>query len=304
MFDDLLGNNNDADDSIEYIKYVSIDMIDDFQDHPFNVGEECDLLQMSDSIKENGILSPAIIRKKVDGRYEMISGHRRKKACELAMLDKIPCIVKDLSDEEATILMVDSNIQREKVLPSEKAYAYKMKLDALRSQGKRNDLTLFQNETRLDNIKKIGENNNDSRTKVYRYIRLTNLLPDFLDMIDNDFLGKDPRMGLTIGFELSFLKEEEQFILLDAMDCYDASPSHSQAIELKQLSRDGKLNQNIIYKIMSMEKSNQIPKIHISREKLQKVLPRNLKTGEEIENYIIKAVADYNRRQKSRDNAR
>ena len=234
----------------------------------------------------------------------MISGHRRKKACELAMLDKIPCIVKDLSDEEATILMVDSNIQREKVLPSEKAYAYKMKLDALRSQGKRNDLTLFQNETRLDNIKKIGENNNDSRTKVYRYIRLTNLLPDFLDMIDNDFLGKDPRMGLTIGFELSFLKEEEQFILLDAMDCYDASPSHSQAIELKQLSRDGKLNQNIIYKIMSMEKSNQVPKIHISREKLQKVLPRNLKTGEEIENYIIKAVADYNRRQKSRDNAR
>lgn len=156
MFDDLLGNDNDADNSIEYIKYVSIDMIDDFQDHHFNVGEECDLLQMSDSIKENGILSPAIIRKKVDGRYEMISGHRRKKACELAMLDKIPCIVKDLSDEEATILMVDSNIQREKVLPSEKAYAYKMKLDALRSQGKRNDLTLFQNETRLDNIKKIG----------------------------------------------------------------------------------------------------------------------------------------------------
>ena len=303
--DDLFSTQEQRDDkNKEKVVNISLNDIDDFPKHPFKVIDNEEMKQMAESIKDNGVLVPTMVRAKENGKYEMISGHRRKLASQLAGMETIPCIVKDLTDDEATIIMVDSNIQREKVLPSEKAYAYKMKLDALRSQGKRNDLTLFQNETKLDNIRKIGENNNDSRTKVYRYIRLTNLLPDFLDMIDNDFLGKDPRMGLTVGVELSFLKEEEQFILLDAMDCYDASPSHAQAIELKLLSRDGTLNQNVIYKIMSAEKSNQIPKIHISREKLQKVLPHNLKTGEEIENYIIKAVTDYNRRQKSRDNVR
>ena len=202
------------------------------------------------------------------------------------------------------ILMVDSNIQRDKVLPSEKAFAYKMKLDALKSQGKRTDLTLFQIETKLDNIQKIGEKNNESRTKVFRYIRLTNLLPDFLNMIDNDVLGKNPKMGFTVGVELSYLSDNEQFILLDAMDCYDATPSHAQAIELKRLSKIGKLNQDVIYKIMSSEKANQIPKFHITRSKLEKVLPKNLKTGEEIEDYIVKAVTDYNRRQRNKENIR
>ena len=305
MLDDLLTTQEEKDSSsLEQIIDVPIDLIDDFEDHPFKVIEDEDLLQLSESIKENGILSPAIIRKKSDGRYEMVAGHRRKKASELAMIEKIPCIVKDLSDEEATILMVDSNIQRDKVLPSEKAFAYKMKLDALKSQGKRTDLTLFQIETKLDNIQKIGEKNNDSRTKVFRYIRLTNLLPDFLNMIDNDVLGKNPKMGFTVGVELSYLSDNEQFILLDAMDCYDATPSHAQAIELKRLSKIGKLNQDVIYKIMSSEKANQIPKFHITKSKLEKVLPKNLKTGEEIEDYIVKAVTDYNRRQRNKENVR
>ena len=305
MLDDLLTTQEEKDSSsLEQIIDIPIDLIDDFEDHPFKVIEDDDLLQLSESIKENGILSPAIIRKKSDGRYEMVAGHRRKKASELAMIEKIPCIVKDLSDEEATILMVDSNIQRDKVLPSEKAFAYKMKLDALKSQGKRTDLTLFQIETKLDNIQKIGEKNNESRTKVFRYIRLTNLLPDFLNMIDNDVLGKNPKMGFTVGVELSYLSDNEQFILLDAMDCYDATPSHAQAIELKRLSKIGKLNQDVIYKIMSSEKANQIPKFHITRSKLEKVLPKNLKTGEEIEDYIVKAVTDYNRRQRNKENIR
>ena len=305
MLDDLLTTQEEKDSSsLEHIIDIPIDLIDDFEDHPFKVIEDEDLLQLSESIKENGILSPAIIRKKSDGRYEMVAGHRRKKASELAMIEKIPCIVKDLSDEEATILMVDSNIQRDKVFPSEKAFAYKMKLDALKSQGKRTDLTLFQIETKLDNIQKIGEKNNDSRTKVFRYIRLTNLLPDFLNMIDNDVLGKNPKMGFTVGVELSYLSDNEQFILLDAMDCYDATPSHAQAIELKRLSKIGKLNQDVIYKIMSSEKANQIPKFHITKSKLEKVLPKNLKTGEEIEDYIVKAVTDYNRRQRNKENVR
>lgn len=305
MLDDLLTTQEEKDSSsLEQIIDIPIDLIDDFEDHPFKVIEDDDLLQLSESIKENGILFPAIIRKKSDGRYEMVAGHRRKKASELAMIERIPCIVKDLSDEEATILMVDSNIQRDKVLPSEKAFAYKMKLDALKSQGKRTDLTLFQIETKLDNIQKIGEKNNDSRTKVFRYIRLTNLLPDFLNMIDNDVLGKNPKMGFTVGVELSYLSDNEQFILLDAMDCYDATPSHAEAIELKRLSKIGKLNQDVIYKIMSSEKANQIPKFHITKSKLEKVLPKNLKTGEEIEDYIVKAVTDYNRRQRNKENVR
>lgn len=305
MLDDLLMNQKeDENSSFGQVEDIPISLIDDFQNHPFKVVEDDDLLQMAESVMENGILSPAIIRRKENGRYEMISGHRRKRASELAMKEKIPCVVKRVSDEEATILMVDSNIQREKILPSEKAFAYKMKLDALKSQGKRNDLTLFQNETKLDNIKMIGEKNNDSRSKVFRYIRLTNLLPEFLDMVDNDFLGKNPKMGVTVGKELSYLSEEEQFMVLDAMDCYDATPSHAQAIELKNLSKSGKLNQDIIYKIMSIEKANQIPRFHISKSKLEKILPKNLKTGKDVEDYIVKALIDYNKKQKNKENIR
>lgn len=305
MLDDLLITQEEQDSSsLELIIEIPIDLIDDFQDHPFTVVEDDDLLQMAESIKENGVLSPVIIREKSDGRYEMIAGHRRKKASELAMREKIPCIIKNLTDEEATILMVDSNIQRDKVLPSEKAFAYKMKLDALKSQGKRTDLTLFQFETKLDNIQKIGEKNNDSRTKVFRYIRLTNLLPDFLDMIDNEAKGKNPKMGFTVGVELSYLSDGEQFILLDAMDCYDATPSHAQAIELKKLSKLGRLDKESVNKIMSTQKANQIPKFHIPRDKLEEVLPKSLKTGDEIENYIINAIIDYNKKQKNRENAR
>lgn len=303
--DNLFTTQEERDnDNLEQVINISIDLIDDFKLHPFKVVENDELYQMSDSIKENGVLSPVIVRKKSDGRYEMISGHRRKRASELAKKNIIPCIVKNLSDEEATILMVDSNLQREQVLPSERAFAYKMKMDALNSQGKRNDLTLYQTETKLDNIKKIGEKNNDSRTKVFRFIRLTKLIPDFLEMVDNDVLDKNPKIGMTVAVELSYLTKDEQLMILDAIECYVATPSHAQAIELKKLSKLGRLDQEVIDKILSTQKANQIPKFHIPRDKLEKILPKSLKTGDEIENYIINAVIDYNKRQKIKENVR
>lgn len=303
--DNLFTTQEERDnDNLEQVINISIDLIDDFKLHPFKVVENDELYQMSDSIKENGVLSPVIVRKKSDGRYEMISGHRRKRASELAKKNIIPCIVKNLSDEEATILMVDSNLQREQVLTSERAFAYKMKMDALNSQGKRNDLTLYQTETKLDNIKKIGEKNNDSRTKVFRFIRLTKLIPDFLEMVDNDVLDKNPKIGMTVAVELSYLTKDEQLMILDAIECYVATPSHAQAIELKKLSKLGRLDQEVIDKILSTQKANQIPKFHIPRDKLEKILPKSLKTGDEIENYIINAVIDYNKRQKIKENVR
>jgi len=238
----------------ELITEIDISNIDNFPDHPFKVIENEELLQMSESIKEKGVIVPALVRPKEDGRYEMISGHRRKRASELAGLDKIPCVVRELSDDEAIIAMVDSNMQREEILPSERAFAYKMKLDAMNRQGKRTDLTFSQVGIKFNSYEELSEQSGDSRNQIHRYIRLTHLIPELLEKVDNKEIAFNP------GVELSYLKEEEQYALLDCIDYNDCTPSHAQTIIMKKLSINMKskkkkiLNYNYLKKIQIMIK--------------------------------------------------
>ncbi|MCI8498553.1 MAG: ParB/RepB/Spo0J family partition protein [Bacilli bacterium] len=281
----------------ELVKKISIKDIDNFPNHPFKVkvSEEDEIVQ---SIKDVGVTTPILVRPKENGRYELISGHRRKMASELLGIDTIPCIIRELSDDEATIMMVDSNYQRERILPSEKAFAYKLKMDALNNKGKRTDLTLSQVDTRLDNAKDIGKEFNDSRAKVFRYIRLTELIPEFLTMVDNDALKLSPSMAISPAHEISFLTKDEQKTLLDFMQCYDCTPSHAQAIDLKNHSLNGTLTTDYMEEVMSEEKPNQIPRIGISVARL--VLPSNLKNDQEREDYIVEAVRFYARYQQKK----
>lgn len=243
--------------------------------------------KLSKSIEEYGVLVPVLVRPKQDGKYEMISGHRRKKASELANKDSIPCIVRELTDDEATIIMVDSNMQREHILPSEKAFAYKLKLEALNSQGKRNDLTLSPMDTKLDSAEKLGKEFDDSRATVFRYIRLTELIPKILDMVDSE------RIAFRPAVEISYLTKEEQKILLNCMKYFDCTPSLSQAIQLKELSRKKELTKDIINSLISTEKPNQkeMYKFHVDR--LRNLLPRNL-DDQSREDYVVKAIKFYN----------
>ena len=211
--------------NLEKIIDIKIADIDDFPNHPFKVIDDDEMEKMRDSIIDNKVILPALVRPKEDGRYEMISGHRRKRASELANKETLPCVVRDLTDDEAIILMVDSNIQREEILPSEKAFAYKMKLEALNHKGKRNDLTSSQVATRLDTASMIGKDNGDSRDTVYRFIRLTELIPELLEMVD------EKKIAFLPAVELSYLKESEQYSLLDCIEYNDATPSHAQAIK-------------------------------------------------------------------------
>ena len=263
--------------------------IDDFPNHPFRVdiSEEDEILQ---SIKEIGITTPILVRPKENGKYELISGHRRKKACELLGKNTIPCVIRELSNEEATILMVDSNYQREKILPSEKAFAYKMKYDAMRHQGKRNDLTFGQNDQK-STAEKMAEELNESEKSIRRYIRLTKLIPELLTMVDNDALKLSPSMAISPAYEVSFLTQDEQKSLLDFMQCYDCTPSHAQAIELKNHSQKGTLTVDYMEELLSEEKPNQIPKIGVSMERL--VFPDNIKSDKEREDFIVKAIRFY-----------
>lgn len=298
--DDIFSTQQDRDNAkLETIQEISIKDIDNFPHHPFkvNVSEEDEILQ---SIKEVGVTTPILVRIKEDGRYELISGHRRKMASELLGIDTIPCIVRDLSDDEATIMMVDSNYQREKILPSEKAFAYKLKMDALSNKGKRTDLTLYQVDTKLDNAKEIGKEFNDSRAKVFRYIRLTELIPEFLTMVDNDALKLSPSMAISPAVEISYLTEEEQKSLLDLIQYYDCTPSHAQAIKLKNESQNGTLTVDYMEDLLTEEKPNQVPQIKVSVSKL--VLPNHLKNDKEREKFVIDAVKFYvNYQQKKRE---
>ncbi len=288
--DDLFTNQEQRDEmSLEKIVNIPIKDIVDFPKHPFKVNIEEDLLS---SIKDKGVLVPAIVRKKADGTYEMVSGHRRKKASEMLKLETIPCIVRDLSDDEATIIMVDSNFQREKILPSEKAFAYKMKLEAMSHQGK---ATSRQVVDKLKSVDIIGQTTNESGRNVQRYIRLTELIPKLLEMVDNDTLGLTPKMALSPAVEISYLTKEEQNILLDSMECNDCTPSHAQAIRLKDLSKNQKLTPKLIEEIMEEEKPNQDIKLRISLNKISNVLPKNLTSDKEREDYIVKAVIHYDK---------
>lgn len=279
--------------SKEHVENIKISDIADFPNHPFKVIVDDEMKEMSKSIEEYGVLVPVLVRPKQDGKYEMISGHRRKKASELANKDSIPCIIRELTDDEATIIMVDSNMQREHILPSEKAFAYKLKLEALNSQGKRNDLTLSPMDTKLDSAEKLGKEFDDSRATVFRYIRLTELIPKILDMVDSE------RIAFRPAVEISYLTKDEQNMLLDCMEYSDCTPSLSQAIQLKELSRKKELNQDTMDSLMEQEKPNQKEKYKFNADRLRNLLPRNL-DDKGREDYVVKAVEFYNNHQRKK----
>lgn len=294
--DDLFTTQEERDNkNIERIIEISINEITDFPNHPYKVIDNEEMKELSESIKENGLIIPVIVRPNKKGGYEMISGHRRKRATELAGITEIKAIVKDLKDDEAIIMMVDSNQnQREEVLPSEKAFAYKMKMEALKRQGKRNDLTSCPMDTKLRTDEIMAEEVGESARNIQRYIRLTELIPKILAMVDEKQIAFRPAV------EISFLTRKEQRWLLDSMRYNDATPSLAQTIKMKKLSKEGKLDEDEIELIMSEEKANQVEKIKISKEKIQSVLPKKNMSQEEIENLIIIAIKEHIQRIKNK----
>ena len=297
--DDLFTTEEErTNDKLEKVIDIKISDIDDFPDHPFKVIENEDMFNMRDSIKENGVLVPALVRQKSDGRYEMVSGHRRKYASQLANKETLPCIVRNLTDDEAVIIMVDSNLQREEILPSEKGFAYKMKLEALSHQGKRNDLTSDQVGPKLIRSNELLSNDvGESISNIKRYIRLTELIPELLELVD------EKQIALSPAVELSFLKDEEQYAVLDCIECNVATPSHAQAIRLKKMSQEGTLTTDEIEDILSEEKPNQIPKMKFNADRIRNVLPKNIEE-KKIEDFVVNAIEFYGKhlqRQKSMD---
>ena len=267
---------------------IPLDQIDDFPDHPFQVRLDEDMDQLVESICANGIITPVTLRQKEDGRYEMIAGHRRKKACEIAGFETIKAEIRDLTRDEATILMVESNLQRSTILPSEKAFSYKMRLEAMKRQGKRTDLTSRPVVGKLDSADAIGIENQESGRQVQRYIRLTYLAKPLLDMVD------EGQIALRPAVELSYLKEQEQADLLETISYEDATPSLAQAIKLKNLSRAGQLTADAILGIMCEKKPNQAEKISFKTEKLKPYIPKNY-TPQQTEEFILKALEHYHR---------
>ena len=279
--------------------------ISDFPNHPFHVRMDEEMEQMVESVRERGVLSPVLVRPMPDGSYQMVSGHRRKFASELAELPTVPCIVRELTDDEAIIIMVDSNLQRERVLPSEKAFAYKMKLDAMKRQGQRTDLTSSPLDKKLKGVtsaQQLGEKSGDSQPQIYRYIRLTNLVPELLDMVDNTVLKEKGtlQMALRPAVELSYLPENEQNALLEAMESEDCTPSHAQAIKIRDFSEKGKLNSGVIQSILQEEKPNQVEQFKIPRNRIDKFFPAGT-PAQKIEDTIVKALEMYRRRERGRE---
>ena len=283
-YDELFMNDAERkENKLPRIYDIPLSEIDDFPDHPFKVKLDEDMDQLVQSIKERGIITPVTLRPKEDGRYEIVSGHRRKKACELAGFDTVKAEVREMTRDEAIILMVESNLQRSVILPSEKAFSYKMRLEAMKRQGQRTDLTLSPVETKLRSSELIAQKSGDSRAQVDRYIRLTELIPELLDLVD------EGRIAFRPAVELSYLQKEEQRALLEQIAYADATPSLAQAIKLKRFSQDGRLNNEVIESIMSEEKPNQREKINIKYAEARRFIPASVpyeKTGE----YILKAL--------------
>ncbi len=268
--------------------------ISDFPNHPFKVKQDEAMAEMVDSVKQYGVLVPALVRPKADGGYEMVAGHRRKCAATLAGITEMPCIVRNLTDDEATIIMVDSNLQRETILPSEKAFAYKMKLEAMKRQGQRSDLTSTPLVSKSRSNEELGQKNGDSREQVRRFIRLTELIPSVLDMVDSGKIAFRPAV------ELSYLSKEQQQSLYDTMECEDCTPSLAQAIKMKEFSRDGKLTEEVILSIMQEEKPNQREQFKMPKERISKYFAPGM-PAQKIEDTIIKALELYRRRERQRD---
>lgn len=287
----LSTNNGKA----ETVVMLDPNKISDFPNHPFRIENNEEMEKMIESIRQIGIKLPVLVRPKKDGNYEMVSGHRRNFAAKKAGLNEIPAIIREMTDEEAIVIMVDSNIQREKILISEKAFAYKMKMEALKKQGKRNDLTSCQVGAKLRADEKIAEHSDDSARQVQRYIRLTELIKELLDMVD---IGK---ISFNPAVEISYLSKEEQYMLLDCIKRYDATPSQSQAIFLKKLSQENKLTTEKMEEIMQEEKPNQKLKYEINYGRFEKYLPRNIVTKKEVEDFLFKCVEEHYRRIKQRE---
>ena len=274
----------------EKVQEIPLEELHPFPNHPFKVLDDDRMLDTAESIREHGVLVPAIARPRTTGGYELIAGHRRKRGCELAGLATMPVIVRDLDDDAATIIMVDSNIQRESLLPSERAFAYKMKLDAIKRQGSRNDLTSGQVGQKLKwSVEKVAEQAGDSTKQVQRYIRLTELIPPLLNLVDERKIAFNPAV------ELSYLKPEEQTILLDAMDSEQATPSLSQAQRLKQFSQQGRLSEDVMRAILSEEKKTEVDRITLSNETLRRYFPRSY-TPKQMEETILKLLESWHRR--------
>lgn len=287
----LSTNNGKA----ETVVMLDPNKISDFPNHPFRIENNEEMEKMIESIRQIGVKLPVLVRPKKDGNYEMVSGHRRNFAAKKAGLNEIPAIIREMTDEEAIVIMVDSNIQREKILISEKAFAYKMKMEALKKQGKRNDLTSCQVGAKLRADEKIAEHSDDSARQVQRYIRLTELIKELLDMVD---IGK---ISFNPAVEISYLSKEEQYMLLDCIKRYDATPSQSQAIFLKKLSQENKLTTEKMEEIMQEEKPNQKLKYEINYGRFEKYLPRNIVTKKEVEDFLFKCVEEHYRRIKQRE---
>ena len=266
---------------------IPLSEIDDAPNHPFKVRVDEDMYKLVKSIEENGIIVPAIVRKKADGRYELVAGHRRKKACELAGIKTLKAEIRNISYDEAVVMMVESNFQRTKLLPSELAFSYKMRMDALKRQGKRTDMSSTPMVAKLRTGDELGKIHNDSREQVRRYIRLTELIKELLDMVDED------KIALRPAVELSYLSREEQELLLDTIKCEEATPSLAQALKMKQFSKEGKLNADKILEIMCERKPNQAEKITFKAESLRKYIPRSIISPKETEEYVLKALAHY-----------
>lgn len=292
-YDDLFQTDESrAEAALSKIRDIPISEIDEFPDHPFKVLMDEDMEQLVDSIKRNGVMTPATVRLKEDGRYELVSGHRRKKACELAGLDTLKCEVKEFSRDEAIIVMVESNLQRTTILPSEKAFAYKMRLEAMKRQAGRpskdnyspvgNNLGFATSSDEL--AEKVGE----SKNQIFRYIRLTELVPEILQMVDERQIAFRPAV------EISYLSEEQQYTLLEAMEYNDATPSLAQAIKMKKYMQEGKLTDGVISSIMEEEKPNQREKPVFRDERITKLIPKSVPKGKESD-FVVKALEFYNR---------
>lgn len=288
-YDDLFQTDESrAEAALSKMRDIPLSEIDEFPDHSFKVLMDEDMEQLVESVKRNGVMTPATVRLKEDGRYELISGHRRKKACELAGLETLKCEVKDLTRDEAIIIMVESNLQRSVILPSEKAFAYKMRLEAMKRQGERTDLTSAPMVQKLTSREKIAEKSGDSHEQVRRFIRLTELVPEILQMVDERQIAFRPAV------EISYLAEEQQYTLLEAMSYNDATPSLAQAIKMKKFNQDGKLTDEVIQSIMEEEKPNQKEKPAFRDERITKLIPKTVPKGQEAD-FVVKALEFYNR---------
>ena len=300
--DDLFSTDESrAEAQLEKVVTLNPADISDFPNHPFKVKQDEAMAEMADSVKQYGVLVPALVRPKADGGYEMVAGHRRKCAATLAGITEMPCIVRNLTDDEATIIMVDSNLQRETILPSEKAFAYKMKLEAIKRQGERTDLTSSPLDKKLKGLtsaQQVSQKSGDSQPQIYRYIRLTELIPSVLDMVDSGKIAFRPAV------ELSYLSKEQQQSLYDTMECEDCTPSLAQAIKMKEFSRNGKLTEEVILSMMQEEKPNQREKPAFRDERITRLIPKSIPRGQETD-FVIRALEFYNRHlQRRRDQER